>query len=121
MRVRPVLVAIPVGLVLALPAMYFYEYGTLNPFVAPAHVMYQGCEFHPAGKIESLDSATLFEHNAIAYANMPIVRVGATLNGMALYALPLGPGAYPCSAAPMDLYVEVSSGKLELYRRAGGP
>lgn len=121
MRVRPALLAIPLALVLGFAALYFLEYGTLNPFVAPLHIGYQGCDFQPAGKFESIDSATRFEHNASAYANLPVIRVGTTLNGMAMYALPLGPGAYPCSAAPMDLYVEVSRGKLELYNRAGGP
>jgi hypothetical protein len=121
MRVRPALLALPPVLVLGFAAIYLFEYGTLNPFEAPSRVMYQGCNFHRGGTVESLDSATRFEHNAIAYANMPVVRVGTILNGMAIYALPLGPGEYPCSAAPMDIYVEVSSGRFEVYRRAGGP
>ena len=121
MRPRLALIAVPPGLILLAGAIYFASYGTLNPFEAPAVVHYQGCDFHPIKTIESLESATSFEHNAIAYAQMPLRRVDTLLNGMAVYALPLGPGSQPCSAAPMDIYVEASSGHFLLYRRDGGP
>jgi hypothetical protein len=101
--------------------VYFWEDGTLNPFAAPRSVDYQGCEFHPTQTIESLDAAIRFEHNASAYANMPVRQVDRAVNGMAIYALPLGPGAYPCSAAPMDIYLEVSAGHFQLYERCCGP
>jgi len=121
MRRRLALIAVPAGLILVAGVVYFLDYGTLNLFHAPSVVYYQGCDFHPTKTIESLDSATNFEHNAIAYANMPVRRVGTLLNGMAVYALPLGPGTQPCSAAPMDIYIEVSSGHFLLYRRCCGP
>jgi hypothetical protein len=121
MRPRLALIAVPAGLILLAGAVYFWDYGTLNPFEASSVVYYQGCDFHPTKTIESLDSATNFEHNAIAYANMPVRRVSTLLNGMAVYALPLGPGMQPCSAAPMDIYIEIYSGHLRLYRRCCGP
>lgn len=121
MRLRLALFATFPALVLLVGAGYFWAYGTLNPFVAPPVVNYQGCGFHPTETIESLDSATHFEHNAVAYANLPVRQVGTLPNGMTLYALPLGPGAFPCSAAPMDIYVEISSGHYQLYTRSGGP
>ena len=121
MRRGLALVAVPAGLILLAEAAYFWDYGTLNPFATPSVVHYQGCDFHPTKTINSLASATAFEHNAIAYANMPVRQVSTLLNGMAVYALPLGPGSNPCSAAPMDIYVEVSSGQLLLYRRCCGP
>lgn len=114
MHVKPVMLALPLALVLGFAAMYLFEYGTLNPFEPPSHVVFQGATFHSIGRIESLDSATRFEHNATFYANMPVVRVGTTLNGMAIYAMPL-------EQAPMDIYVEVSSGRFERYMRCCGP
>jgi hypothetical protein len=121
MRRRLVLFAVPAGLILLAGTAYFLDSGTLNPFESPSVVYYQGCDFHPSKTIESLNSATNFEHNAIAYANLPVRRVSTLLNGMAVYALPLGPGTSPCSAAPMDIYVEVSGDHFLLYRRGCGP
>ncbi len=118
---RWAILALPVALPVVAAAGYSAEYGTLNPFEAPRIVHYQGCEFHPTQTTESLDAATRFEHNASAYSSMSVRRVDRALNGMAIYALPLGPGSYPCSAAPMDIYVEVSTGRFELYRRCCGP
>jgi hypothetical protein len=121
MRARLLVVAAPVGLSVLVAGVYFAEYRTLNPFDAPPNLPYQGCVFHATRTVESLEAATRFEHNASAYAHMPVQKVGRAMNGMAMYALPLGPGAYPCSAAPMDIYLEVSTGRLELYRRCCGP
>jgi hypothetical protein len=121
MRRRSVFFAVPAGLVLLAGVSYFWDSGTLNPFEAPSVVYYQGCDFHPTKTVVSLNSATNFEHNAIVYADMPVRRVSTLLDGMAVYALPLGPGMYPCSAAPMDIYIEVSSDHFLLYRRCCGP
>jgi len=120
MRARWV-VGVPAVLLAALAGAYFGEYGTLNPFEAPSIVRYQGCTFYRTTTIETLDAAVRFEHNASFYAGMPVRQVGRAMNGMAIYALPLGPGKYPCSAAPMDIYVEVSGGLFQLYVRGGGP
>ena len=121
MRPRLAVLAVPPGLILLAGAIYLWDYETLDPFEAPAVIHYQGCDFQPTKTIESFESATNFEHNAIAYANLPLSRVETLLNGMPIYALPLGPGTQPCSAAPMDIYVEASKGHLVLYRRCCGP
>jgi hypothetical protein len=121
MRARRAVLAVFTVLSVGVVGVYFWEDGNLNPFVAPRSVDYEGCEFHPTQTIESLAAAIHFEHNATAYTTMPVRQVARAVNGMAIYALPLGPGAYPCSAAPMDTYLEVSTGSFQLYRRCCGP
>jgi hypothetical protein len=121
MRARWAILGVPAVLLAALAGGYIREYGTLNPFEPPPIVHYQGCEFHATKTVETLDEAVRFEHNASFYAKMPVRQVAKAMNGMAIYALPLGPGAYQCSAAPIDVYVEISAGQFQLYVRGGGP
>ncbi len=95
----------------------FQEDDPNNP---PATIDWHGCSYRRLETVESLKSATAFEHQASAYEGMRLQRIGED-GGLPIFGLPLNlSNPYPCSG-PWFIHLKVGADRYWRYHRSGGP
>ncbi len=91
-----------------------------QPPVAPPTVTWHNCPYHRLDVVETLASATAFEHQASAYANLSLEQIGDA-DGMPIYGLPLNlDNPYRCNG-PWFIHLKLGPDEFRRYQRPGGP
>ena len=91
-----------------------------DPNDPPATVYWNGCPYSRGPTVDTLESATNFEHGAYSYRNLSLKQVGSD-GGLAIYALPIEPmTSNPCDG-PWFIHLKVGADRYVRYQRPGGP
>ena len=114
-----------VGLIAAAGVTYWLVSGPLHrddPTNPPATIAWHGCPYRRLEQVETLASATAFEHQAVAYAGLRLQQTSED-GGLAIYSLPLDAYTNPTQGCngPWFLHLKVGADRFWRYQRPGGP
>lgn len=93
-----------------------------DPNNPPATITWHGCPYQRLDQIETLASATAFEHQAVAYASLKLEKTSED-GGLAIYSLPLNVyvNATEGCNGPWFFHLKVGTDRYWRYQRPGGP
>ena len=114
-----------VGVLVAAGVAYWLITGPLHrddPNNPPTTITWHGWPYRNLGQIETLESATAFEHQAVAYASLKLERTSED-GGLAIYSLPLNVyvNATEGCNGPWFFHLKVGTDRYWRYQRPGGP
>ena len=95
----------------------WHRYDPANP---PETIYFQSCGYSRQAVVETLTSATAFEHQASAYRAIPVRRLGED-GGLSIYGLPVGLNSGSMCNGPWFVHLQVGPDKFRRYQRPGGP